>query len=156
EGLDGIEQEWRDLWQADPAATPFQSPDWLLPWTRYLWGGGTLQILTLRSGDRLIAVAPFFLWGQGTLSFLGSGITDYLGLTCAPEWADEAAEAVIGWIIDRCAERQVCDLQELRAGSPLLRAAARCVPETATRSSACPVLALRPSFVEQFGVFDAK
>jgi CelD/BcsL family acetyltransferase involved in cellulose biosynthesis len=155
EGIEHLEEEWRDLWQADPAATPFQSPDWLIPWTRYLWGGGKLQILTLRSGDRPIAVAPFFLWGNGMLSFLGSGISDYLGLTCAAEWAEEAAEAVVGWIIDPCAEWQVCDLQELRAGSPLLRAATRLrVP--ATRSSACPVIELRVSFEEQFGVFDAK
>jgi len=38
----------------------------------------------------------------------------------------------------------------------LLRAAALGVPGTAMRSSVCPVLALRTSFEEQFGVFDAK
>ncbi len=33
-GLSEIEAEWRNLWNADLAATPFQNPDWLIPWTR--------------------------------------------------------------------------------------------------------------------------
>ncbi len=34
--LSALEPEWRELWERDPAATPFQSPAWLVPWVRYL------------------------------------------------------------------------------------------------------------------------
>ena len=38
--LETLREEWRELWTRDPRASVFQSPDWLLPWTRYLWNGG--------------------------------------------------------------------------------------------------------------------
>src|SRR3954454_7806777 len=88
--LEALEPEWRELWQRDAAATPFEGPDWLLPWTRHLWGGGRLRILGVRDGRELVALAPLFFWGYGgcpeviRVSFLGAGITDHLGMLAAP------------------------------------------------------------------------
>src|ERR1700748_1298256 len=93
--LAAIEPEWRALCRRDPAATPFEGPDWLLPWTRRLWGGGKLRVLAVRDGGNLVALAPFFLWGYGgrpeiiRVSLLGSGITDHLGMPAAPDFAGE-------------------------------------------------------------------
>src|SRR5581483_10540819 len=100
-GLRALEPEWRRLWYRDPAATPFHSPDWLVPWTQYLWGGGRLRVLAVRDRNELIAVAPFFLWGYGRhpeivrVSFLGTGITDHLGITVDPRHDVEAARAIL-------------------------------------------------------------
>jgi CelD/BcsL family acetyltransferase involved in cellulose biosynthesis len=151
EDLGRMEGEWRDLWRRDPHATPFQSPDWLLPWTARLWGGGKLRVLALRDPAGLRALAPFFLWGFGgkperiCLSFLGSGISDYLGMTADPELTGEAAATVLGWIAHCCPEWQVCDLEELREGDPLLRAAAAAGFAVAP-CSVCPVAPLDAGF----------
>src|SRR5437764_11448317 len=101
EALQAIEPEWRALWERDHAATPFQGPDWLLPWTKWLWGGGKLRIFTVRSGPELVALAPLFLWGYGSrpemirVSLLGAGISDHLGMVAAPEFELEAARLVL-------------------------------------------------------------
>lgn len=160
DSLERLAPEWRELWRSDPAATPFQATDWLIPWTRHLWGGGKLRILVLRRGERLAALAPFFLWGFGDtpeivrLSFLGSGISDRLDMICAPESAPQAAEAVIRWIRAN-PEWDLCDLQELRPGSPLLAAAASMEAATRDTCGICPVLPLRPTSAEQLGAVQA-
>src|SRR3954469_3482533 len=90
-----LRDEWSELWDSDPTATVFQHPDWLLPWTRHLWRGGKLRVVTMRHGSRLVGVAPLFVWGDGRVAWLGSGLSDYLGMTTAPEFADEVARSVM-------------------------------------------------------------
>ena len=41
--LEELRVQWLELWRRCPHATPFQSPDWLLPWWRNL-GAGAAQI----------------------------------------------------------------------------------------------------------------
>src|SRR5689334_639647 len=145
--LAAIEEEWRDLWRADTSATPFQSPDWLIPWTRWLWGGGRLRVMAVRDGARLTALAPLFQWGYGTrpevvrMSFLGAGISDYLGFIAIPEAATVAARLVFRRIAATKSEWSICDLQEIHPDSALLRSE---IPERLSASNSpcgvCPVL----------------
>jgi CelD/BcsL family acetyltransferase involved in cellulose biosynthesis len=121
--LEALAPEWQELWDRDPAATVFQSPDWLIPWTRHLWGGGKLRVITQRSGSKLTGVAPLFIWGEGRVAWLGAGISDYLGITCAPECADVFARGVLETLVEMRHEWERCDLEELREDSPLLRVA---------------------------------
>jgi CelD/BcsL family acetyltransferase involved in cellulose biosynthesis len=151
--LEAIEPEWRDLWQHDPTAGPFQAPDWLLPWTRHLWRGGSLRVLALRDGGDLVAVAPLFLWGTPTvrMSFLGAGVSDELGMLARPPFETEAARVVLESLAE-ATEWQVCELDELRPDSPL----ARTEPPpglnaTHTQSSVCPALRLPESAEELMG-----
>ncbi len=58
--LDMIAADWRDLYARCPAASPFQSPDWLIPWWR-AFRPGALRIVTVRDGGRLVALAPLWL-----------------------------------------------------------------------------------------------
>ncbi len=159
DSLEALKPEWDRVWRSDPDATPFQSPDWLLPWTRHLWGGGKLRVLALRHAGRLTAIAPFFLWGFGAgsgglrLSFLGSGISDYLGPVCMPECRAATSAAVLRWLLEPRAEWSAADLQELRPCSPLLEAA-HVEHLDSVECSACPVLRLRHSFSEQLSALD--
>src|SRR5207245_8143617 len=103
----------------------------------------------------LVAVAPMFSWGYGgdpeiiRVSFLGSGITDYLGMTADPKFVSDAARLVLAWLADRRGDWQLCDFQELRAGSPLLQASmpAGLCAEMA-ECSVCPVAAAPASMEE--------
>src|SRR6476620_10530550 len=107
--LEAIEPEWRDLWRGDPTAGPFQRPDWLLPWTRHLWGGGSLRVLAVRHDGELVGLAPLFLWGTPMvrMSFLGAGVSDHLGIVARPSFEMEAARLVLECLAET-AEWQVC------------------------------------------------
>jgi CelD/BcsL family acetyltransferase involved in cellulose biosynthesis len=159
EDLERIEPEWRALWARDPRATPFQSPDWLLPWTRRLWGGGKLYVLEIRRDSQLISVAPLFVWGveRMHLSFLGSGISDYLGMTCDPESAADAASLALRWISENRGNWDICDLQELRDDAALLEAASREKSELhILPCSICPVAPLPATMEDYLAALDGK
>lgn len=163
DALDRLEPEWRAVWRSDPAATPFQGPDWLLPWTKWLWGGGRLRVVAVRDGCDLVAVAPFFLWGYGgrpeiiRVSFLGAGITDHLGMIAAPARELEAARVVLEYLAATSGEWHVCDLQELHPRSPLLRCdVPRGLAAQDGPCGVCPVVALPRSNAELLAGLDAK
>lgn len=76
-----VEAEWRALWRRDPEATPFQGPDWLIPWTDRLRFGDPRLALVRDGGGRLVAFAPMLRVGERggpKLLPLGFGVTDYL------------------------------------------------------------------------------
>src|SRR4051794_13177480 len=85
-GLEELRPKWLELWQSCPRATPFQAPQWLLPWTRHLFSGGQIRALAIRDAGTLIGFAPLFRWGihERTVSFMGAGISDYGDLLFAP------------------------------------------------------------------------
>jgi CelD/BcsL family acetyltransferase involved in cellulose biosynthesis len=55
EGIDRLMPEWQALWQRTPAATPFQSPAWLLSWWR-CFGSEKPLILAASRGGELIGI----------------------------------------------------------------------------------------------------
>lgn len=162
ESLVALEPEWWTLWESDPRATPFQSPAWLLPWVRNLWGGGKIRSIAMRAGGRLVGLAPLFIWGPrgaATLSFLGSGITDYLDMLAAPGFENACAGAFLEQIDAMSGEWLTCDLQELRTGSPLLRSrpgAYGFAHASRDECGVCLVTELPVSIEEFMGARDAK
>lgn len=140
-GLSVLEPEWHDLWERDPAATPFQSPAWLVPWVRTFAGPDWL-VATMRRRGRLMAVLPLFcvddVHGRRLMS-MGAGISDYGDGVFDPEVGCEEASMLITALRDWHA----IELLQVPLESPLLRAPA---PEgwSDCRRSAepCPVMPL--------------
>jgi len=130
-----LEDEWWDLWDRDPAATPFQSPAWLVPWRRH-FSEGRSAVLTWRQGGRLVGLLPLFEhegrylpWGAGTSDRL-DGLFDPLIETA------EISRAIAALPLP-------LDLFQLSAHSPLLDVPAP--PEWQDQRAAaepCAVLAL--------------
>lgn len=88
EQLRALEPEWKALWEEDPCATPFQSPEWLLPWWHQF--GGELRAVTIRQNGELTGLLPFYLYrdwrsGMRQCLLIGIGTTDYLDGVFAPE-----------------------------------------------------------------------
>lgn len=109
----GIEEEWWELWKRDSAATPFQSPAWLMPWRRQFPAGKSV-VLTVREGARLVALLPLFAyegrllpWGAGTSDWLDGVFDPDLDLALLPH-----AIAKLGLPVE---------LFQLRADTPLIR-----------------------------------
>jgi CelD/BcsL family acetyltransferase involved in cellulose biosynthesis len=146
QGLEELRSEWQVLWRRSSTATPFQSPDWLIPWWRY-FGAGRLCVLVLRQDERLVGIAPFFANSEDprTLRLLGAGNTDYLDVLTSDGAERESVEAIYEYLRKSC----WCDkiwLENLRPESLLLttntnREFVECVQE----QDVCPVLRLPSS-----------
>jgi CelD/BcsL family acetyltransferase involved in cellulose biosynthesis len=124
EGLTALAPEWRRLWERCPWATTFQRPEWLLPWCRH-FAPGALWGLALRREGLLVGLAVLGLhaWnGTRVVGLLGAGISDYLDVLLDPEQAPRGAQALLSHLARRRELWDVCDFEQLRAASPLLRA----------------------------------
>jgi CelD/BcsL family acetyltransferase involved in cellulose biosynthesis len=118
--LEAIRAEWLDLWRRAPG-TPFQSPDWLIPWWRR-FGRGDLRVTVWRRQGRLVALAPLFIEHR-IIRPIGVGITDHLGMLCEPAVADAIAARLIAELDRRDLGWTACEWPDLPAGSLLLAAA---------------------------------
>jgi CelD/BcsL family acetyltransferase involved in cellulose biosynthesis len=146
--IERLAPEWRALWRRIPNTTPFQSPEWLLPWWR-CFGNAAPSVVTARAGDRLIGLlAVYVLDEPGCRKLLPFGISlsDYLDALIDPEsrsLADVLLESLItvpGW--------DECYLPDLPPFAALL--AAECpsrLSEVRSDGETCPVLRL-PRVVE--------
>lgn len=144
--LESLLPEWTILWHADPDATPFQHPAWLLPWWRQ-FGQPDLRVVTLWAGDTLLALIPLYVLVQpagAQMLLVGAGTSDYLDAlvsrSCTKEqlrWLLAHALAEPGW--------DVAHLTQLRECSRLRGAVAQLAPGTAMPypgegCSTCPAM----------------
>lgn len=147
ERLVSLRLHWSDLWESCPNATPFQSPEWLLPWWDQL-GRGRLFTLAVWDNNRLVGLAPLFgerYFGLPfrRLLFIGTGNTDYLDLLLAPETSNSALSLMIDAIAVESRSWDFCDFQQLRPSSAFLEENLalpfrRCVLE----QEVCPILSI--------------
>ncbi|MEW5746724.1 MAG: GNAT family N-acetyltransferase [Nitrospirota bacterium] len=151
--FEALRPEWSALWERCPYATPFQSPEWLLPWWKY-FGNGRPFALALRCEGHLAGIAPFFIFtheeGENRVALMGSGISDYLDIILEPGLAAPGTGMIFEHLLSERSRWDLCDFQELRRESPLLAA----VPPPglcAERSvmEVCPLLEL-PETVAAF------
>src|SRR5436190_4649387 len=102
ESLEELRPEWLAVWHRSELSTPFQSPDWLIPWWRHI-GEGQLQSLAIRRGAQIVGIAPLYLYVRPQTSVrelfpLGIATTDYLDVICEPRFASAAAVALFKYL----------------------------------------------------------
>lgn len=143
--LAALEPEWWDLWRRCPAATPFQSPAWAIPWWN-AFAPGRLAAVAVRLGGRLAAFAPVYRedgpFGRRLLP-VGIGAGDYLDVLVQAEGADAAARELVRAVDGLVPDWESWELEELGQGA----AAADLSPlpgwkDHSGRQSASPVLVL--------------
>jgi CelD/BcsL family acetyltransferase involved in cellulose biosynthesis len=150
--LELLREPWNELCAGCLEATPFHSPEWLLPFAERFAKGG-LWVLTVWRGDRLVGLAPLQIVPRPegrTLTFLGTPMTDYHGMLVAAGPPGEGVlEALVDHVAAASARWDICALEELRADDPLLGAA---FPpgfrSEVSEQEACPYVPL-PSTGEQ-------
>jgi CelD/BcsL family acetyltransferase involved in cellulose biosynthesis len=123
ERLLAIEPAWQALFAEATLATPFQSPDWLLPWSHCFVEHGCLRVLVLWSGARALLCWPlrrFELDGRRRLGWLGEGLSDYLDVLAAPDADAAAFQTAWDALRELEADADQIELGDLPASSPLL------------------------------------
>ncbi|HZY62967.1 MAG TPA: GNAT family N-acetyltransferase [Edaphobacter sp.] len=123
--LEEFRPAWQMLWQQDRNATPFQSPEWLLPWW-HQFGQPELRAIAILNYGKPIALLPFYIYyepdrRERQLLLMGVGTSDYLDGIFAPEcriehihFAFEHLHEMDGW--------DVMYVTQLRESSILHRA----------------------------------
>jgi CelD/BcsL family acetyltransferase involved in cellulose biosynthesis len=124
--IERIEAEWREL-AISAAATPFESPDWLLPWFRWYGDGLDPCVLTWRRDGRLVAVAPLVRWAAGRIApvaqvafWAGSGpaLRGMVDLVAEPDSREAATDALGAWLRAEASGWDLLHVLRLPAGSP--------------------------------------
>ena len=140
-GLRALEADWWDLFERCPAATPFRTPAWLLPWWD-VFGPGPLRAVALRRGARLEALAPLYLEVETRrLLPLGIGLSDDLDPLVAPDAGPDVGPAVLDALAG-AGDWDLLSLEELPPGSAALAWPAPADwDDAAVEQSRCPVLA---------------
>jgi CelD/BcsL family acetyltransferase involved in cellulose biosynthesis len=136
-----LEPDWWELWRGVDAATPFQSPAWLIPWWER-FGPGDLFVATVRDAGRLVGLAPFYIEdGTRRLLPLGISVSDHLDVLIAPGFETLAGQALVTEIGRAGNLWDEWSLEELAPDALAwgLPAPAGCEDVSAAQS-ACPVL----------------
>lgn len=121
--LESVASSWSELWNADPRATPFQSPAWLIPWARQ-FVRQDLFVLGVRNAERLVALVPAYIYDSGKerrLLLLGAGTTDYLDALFDPEFEAESLALIEEELKKTAGLWDSACFFQLRASSPLLK-----------------------------------
>lgn len=142
--LEALAPEWRRLWQQCETATPFQSPDWLLPWWQ-AFAPGALRTIAVRKDGRLVGLAPLYRESGAhgaRLLPLGISLSDYCDILLEPLHASAAADAIAAALAEM-GDIDAVSWNELSDGACASLLAApdgwRAVPGS---GSVCPVAAL--------------
>jgi|SRR5581483_8101701 len=142
ESFDGLAKflpQWSHFLTVIRPPTPFQTLQWLLPWGSH-FASRRLYVMVFRVNDSVVGILPCFLhdWnGRRQLTIMGTGLSDYLDPVFDPRYS-ECNASVLAAHLERAPEWEVCDWQDLSAGTPLAILGPTCtdVPCTAVRLSA--------------------
>lgn len=111
--------EWSAFAASQPNISPFQLPEWLLPWCSH-FGNGSLRVFVFREQE-CVGVMPCFLheWnGKRQITLIGSGISDYLD----PVFVASREPAILACLREQLSasnDWDVCDWQDLSFTTPL-------------------------------------
>jgi CelD/BcsL family acetyltransferase involved in cellulose biosynthesis len=159
DALAALRPAWWALWRRCPAATPFTSPAWALPWWQ-AFSPGRLRAAAIWDGDALVALAAIYLEESGLgrrLLPIGIGISDALDVLVDPRMQDASGRALVQSVAAHAADWDSWELEELPAGAAAL---ALPVPlgcaEQGGPQSASPVLDLSAAQADPFLVLPAR
>lgn len=125
EDLERLRPAWQELWTADPRATPFHAPQWLLPWWKHVGRGRLLAFALRDAARRLDGFAPLYVHtdarGLRQLFPLGIATTDYLGVLMRPGCEDDVLQGLHRALERHAGEWDRLHIPQLRSGDPLLQ-----------------------------------
>ena len=106
-GFTALRPQWNELLRASTADGPFMTWEWLHAWWKHLHGAAALNVIAVRDGNELIAIAPLMITSGAVpwfsrFEFLGSGPagSDYLDVIVRIGCESEALHAIAQFLKD--------------------------------------------------------
>jgi CelD/BcsL family acetyltransferase involved in cellulose biosynthesis len=125
-GLTGLRAQWNGLLRASAADGPFLTWEWLHTWWTHLHGAAALQVVAVRDGTELIAIAPLMITSGAVpwlsrLEFLGTGHagSDYLDVIARIGREPEALGAIARFLTARKTTLRLDHLPDVSLGAQL-------------------------------------
>lgn len=159
ESLDRVSAEWSGLLQQCGEQIPFVTPAWQQVWLRHFRGEKALRVLTVREGERLVAVVPLLCDGRNA-EFVGHySICDYMDAVITPGFEHAALRSLLGKLGSEGVAR--IDLRGLREDSPVLPALLEVAPQagfsvTKEEEALSPKVELPTTWDEYLGTLSKK
>lgn len=141
---------WNDLLRASAADNPFLTWEWLHTWWTQLGEQRGLHLVVIRSGEQIVAIAPFrvvngpLAWFS-RVEFLGTGYagSDYLDVIARRGYEEAAAAALADHLTS---SRLALRLQHVRPDATVILAARQLERTgwscTVSADGTCPVITL--------------
>jgi CelD/BcsL family acetyltransferase involved in cellulose biosynthesis len=142
-------------------ATPFQFPEWLIPWWKY-FGSGEICSYTVFEENDLVFFAPLYIRSINTeiekkLVFIGTGNSDYLDIISYRAEADKYLPGFFDFLLSLRNKYDVVDLLEVNEKSPLVNAS---IPPALklikTEAGLCHIVKLPSGYNEFLQTFSKK
>lgn len=115
EGFCALAAEWSDLLERMEPRRPFWTPEWLTAWWQAFGAGTSLFIITIRSGEELVGIAPLMKrrWlGITRLEWIGAGRSDYLDFITVLDRV-EIMRLVASFLVERKNEWDLLNLTDV-------------------------------------------
>ena len=145
--LERVAPEWSELCARTPLATPFQRPEWLLPYASIFCAQGSDAepwALLARAGESLVGVLPLCTrraLDGFNVGLLGDGLSDYLDFVAERTLATRSAQSFVQALTPELGGQKRLVFDDLRKDSVLRAVAAPPnVREQAFEREACPVV----------------
>ena len=147
-GMTALRAQWNGLLRASAVDGPFLTWEWLHAWWTHLHGAAALQVVAVRDGAELVAIAPLMIttgavpW-LSRLEFLGTGHagSDYLDVIVRIGREPEALGAIARFLAARKTTLRLDHLPDVSLGAQL---AERLVSDgwvaSAVPGGVCPVI----------------
>lgn len=138
--IEAIARSWRDL-VVETGATPFASPEWLLPWRRHYAARADAFLLAWLDGDRLLGLLPMVrrdrrlppLRELAPWANDGTALRGLVDLVARPDDREALTRQAIAWLAGPEAVWDVCSVLRLPPGSATAPALARLARERGWR-----------------------
>lgn len=141
--LERLADEWRILAASCPWSTPFQTPEWLLPWIQHL-ATGPITGAAFHKGGRLVGLVPLVATGSnehGVLQMAGAGVSDYLSPLAVTDAADDVLKRFVSMVAGGAFGLDAIDIEQVPTNHPLLHIPVG-TPASIIAGEVCPVLDL--------------
>jgi len=118
--LEQLWSQWERLWESDPRAEVFQTPEWTKAWWLSFGQHYSLCSLIVFSGDQVIGIVPL-VRRQNSLQFLGTPEADYADIICEERRAAEVLAVALKTLLESVEGWKECAFQHLSKHSRVVR-----------------------------------
>lgn len=160
-GLAALHDAWNDLAARARPTTPALTPEWFLAWWGAFGGGAELHVLTVRDGERILALAPMMLtarreWGlRWRVASLMTNAHSPLGGVLLGERADQCLDEILRHFAGDAVPWDLLQLDHLVQGPDLDRLLERVkalgLPQLVETKRTAPVLDISGTWEHYLG-----
>jgi len=118
--LQELSSEWTRLWNSDPQAEIFQTPEWAIAWWCSFGHKCALCSLVVFAEDEVIGIVPL-VKRDGVIRFLGTPEADYADIVCEEKWAEGVLAIAVKTLRESVPGWSECVWQHLSNDSRVMR-----------------------------------